>query len=326
MWMRSRMLAPLAALSALAFLVAGTATHGAGDASVSAKDRQPRFPIRAAFYYAWFPETWGLQKEGRQEGRNGSPFTHFRPSLGWYRSTDSAVIRRHLRAFHHGRIEAGIVSWWGRSHESDRRLARILDTTTAARSRVRWAIYYECEGDGATKVCGPDRTVPELASDLAYLERTHFHDPAYLRVGGRPVIFVWGDGGDACPMSARWREANAVVGAFLVLKLFHGYRGCRPQPDSWHEYAPSKAIDLRPGESVAVSPGFWHADERAPRLPRDVARFRRGVRTMVASRAPWQLVTTFNEWGEGTSVESARQWSSRSGYGAYLDALHDNGR
>jgi hypothetical protein len=46
---------------------------------------------------------------------------------------------------------------------------------------------------------------------------------------------------------------------------------------------------------------------------------------MVASGAPWQLVTTFNEWGEGTSVESAVEWDTASGYGAYLDALHRNG-
>ena len=46
---------------------------------------------------------------------------------------------------------------------------------------------------------------------------------------------------------------------------------------------------------------------------------------MVASGAPFQLVTTFNEWGEGTSVESATEWNSLSGYGAYLDALHNNG-
>ena len=43
---------------------------------------------------------------------------------------------------------------------------------------------------------------------------------------------------------------------------------------------------------------------------------------MVASRAPWQLVTTFNEWGAGTSVESATEWQSTSGQGAYLDILH----
>jgi len=35
-------------------------------------------------------------------------------------------------------------------------------------------------------------------------------------------------------------------------------------------------------------------------------------------------VTTFNEWGEGTSVESAQEWSSASGYGSYLDVLHNN--
>jgi hypothetical protein len=43
---------------------------------------------------------------------------------------------------------------------------------------------------------------------------------------------------------------------------------------------------------------------------------------MIASGAPFQLVTTFNEWGEGTAVESAREWSSASGYGTYLDILH----
>jgi len=46
---------------------------------------------------------------------------------------------------------------------------------------------------------------------------------------------------------------------------------------------------------------------------------------MNASGAPFQLVTTFNEWGEGTAVESATEWASASGYGAYLDVLHDNG-
>jgi hypothetical protein len=43
---------------------------------------------------------------------------------------------------------------------------------------------------------------------------------------------------------------------------------------------------------------------------------------MVRSHARWQLVTTFNEWLEGTAVESAREWATRSGEGAYLDALH----
>ena len=44
---------------------------------------------------------------------------------------------------------------------------------------------------------------------------------------------------------------------------------------------------------------------------------------MVASGAEWQLVETFNEWPEGTAVESAREWGSPSGFGTYLDAMHD---
>ena len=77
---------------------------------------------------------------------------------------------------------------------------------------------------------------------------------------------------------------------------------------------------------MSVSPGFWHRGEQRPRLARSVRRFARSVRRMVASRAPWQLVTTFNEWGEGTAVEPAREWRSRSGYGDYLDVLRRNGR
>jgi hypothetical protein len=42
---------------------------------------------------------------------------------------------------------------------------------------------------------------------------------------------------------------------------------------------------------------------------------------MVASGARLQLVSTFNEWGEGTAVESADEWASDSGRGTYLDIL-----
>src|SRR5262249_14214635 len=58
---------------------------------------------------------------------------------------------------------------------------------------------------------------------------------------------------------------------------------------------------------------------------RDLDRWKRNVRDMVASGADFQLVTTFNEWGEGTAVESALEWESASGFGTYLDALHANG-
>jgi hypothetical protein len=76
------------------------------------------------------------------------------------------------------------------------------------------------------------------------------------------------------------------------------------------------------GDSYVVAPGFWRADQDSPTLARDPDRFARDVRDMVASGKPWQLVTAFNEWGEGWAVENAEEWTSPSGFGVYLDILH----
>lgn len=63
----------------------------------------------------------------------------------------------------------------------------------------------------------------------------------------------------------------------------------------------------------------------SPLLTRNVGRWNQNVRDMIASGEPWQLITTFNEWGEGTAIERCLDWASESGYGAYLDALHRDG-
>ena len=60
----------------------------------------------------------------------------------------------------------------------------------------------------------------------------------------------------------------------------------------------------------------------APRLARDPVRWAQNVASMRASNANFELMTTFNEWGEGTAVESATEWSTTSGQGTYLDLLH----
>ena len=46
---------------------------------------------------------------------------------------------------------------------------------------------------------------------------------------------------------------------------------------------------------------------------------------MLASGERFHLITSFNEWGEGTAIESAPDWATSSGYGLYLDALHAAG-
>jgi hypothetical protein len=72
---------------------------------------------------------------------------------------------------------------------------------------------------------------------------------------------------------------------------------------------------------VSISPGFWKKGDTV-RLARDMTRWRSDVASYAAATPRFRLVTTFNEWGEGTAVESAQEWASASGEGTYLDALH----
>jgi hypothetical protein len=209
-------------------------------------------------------------------------------------------------------MQAGIASWWGVGTETDRRLAPML--RTAAGGPFRWSVYYEGEGQG-------DPTPAQIADDLSYLGARYGTQKRYLRIGGRFVVFVYAEPGDGCDMADRWSAAR-TLGAFVVLKVFDGYEGCASQPDAWHQYAPAVASDTQGPHSFSISPGFWKADEGVPRLGRNLDRWRRDVQRMLRADVRFRLVTTFNEWGEGTAVESAREWRSSSGYGTYLDVLH----
>jgi hypothetical protein len=274
----------------------------------AADTTQPSFPIRATFYYAWYPEAWLRDPV--------FPYTRFQPSLGFYSTYDARVVRTHLAAMRYAHLNAGIYSWWGADGypPTDVRFWRYL--AAARTTPFRWAIYYEREGY-------ENPSVEKIRSDLEYIRDTYATKPAYLRIDGRFVVFVYGNGEESCDSIAeRWRKAN-TVGAYVVLKAFDGFRSCPAQPDAWHQYSAALADYSLAPDSFMISPGFDERSEPTPRLPRDLTRWHDDIAAMIASNARWQLVLTFNEWPEGTSVESSPEWATPSGYGAYLDVLHE---
>jgi hypothetical protein len=287
-----------------ALAIASRESRRAPQLVVTTGTPQPAMPIRAAMYYDWYPEAW--QQHGIAR------FTHYSPTLGLYDSGDQSVVAAHVGAMRYANLDAGIVSWWGRGTPSDTRLPQLL---AAAPDVFRWAVYYEPEGVG-------DPSAETIRNDLLYIRDHLASSPGYLRVGGRFVVFAYGSGAEGCGMVQRWKDAN-TVGAYVVLKVFPGYRTCPEQPDGWHQYGPSQAEDDHSPWAYTISPGFYLAGESAERLPRDLATWRRAIQDMVDSGARFQLVTTFNEWGEGTAIESANEWQTASGYGAYLDAMHE---
>lgn len=266
----------------------------------------PTFPIRAAFYNDLYPDAW--------EQKGTSPYTNYTPTLGSYDSSDPQSIRAQIAAMQYGNIGAGLVGWSGQGTQSDETFATLLQAT--AGTGFHWAVYYQAQSTGAP-------TAAQLATDLNYLHDQYAKDPGYLQINGRYVVFVSAKTSGSCDLADAWKQAN-TANAYLVLKVFSGYRTCASQPDGWYQYAPSSAEDAQKGYSYTISPGYWKVGESA-RLARDMNRWYASIRNMVASKAPFQLITSFNQWDEGTAIESAKEWESASGYGAFLDALHTNG-
>jgi hypothetical protein len=250
-------------------------------------------PIRAAFYYGWFPETehWNSQ---------------YTPTAGKYDSGDPAVVSTQVRQAKAAGLDAFISSWWGQTTSTDKRLPLLLDTAAAQGFKVM--PYYEKEGFG-------DPSASQLGSDLSYLAAKAATSPSWQRVDGKPVLFVYNADDTSCDVTQRWAAANQ--GRFyLNMKVMHGYRTCAVQPDAWHQYGPASTIQHVLPWSSNVSPGFWRFDETAPRLARNLTTFKSALAEQVKSGAQWQLMTSWNEWGEGTGVESTTQFSQ-----AYTDAM-----
>jgi len=267
------------------------------------------FPARGFFYYAWYPETWSV----------GGKQVEYRPNLGGiegqYRSGDPVVVTNHVKALDYAWADISIVSWWGPSDRLDRaRITQLLDETTAQGSSIKWTVYYEDEDDF-------DKTVDELVTDLDYLKKWFAWHESWAHKDGKPLIFIWNE--SECEVADRWGKAAEKAGWYVVLKLFGGYDECKTQPDSWHQYGVSDNY-LEYPPSFTIGPGFYKANAGKPdhpRVPR--AKFCDWVKEMNRSNRDWQLIVSFNEWGEGTAVESAVEWESESGYGIYLDCLRD---
>ncbi len=305
--------------AALATSPASAQGPAAAAPSRAAAAFQPSAPYYASFFYPWYKNAacdgsysyW-------QDGGNRPPyrwFSHYLPDLhpGFdpkaelYSSLDYGTFKWEVAKMAEARQEVAIASWFGRGTKQDGALKTYLDDFMKRADNpypnLRFALYYEQEGFG-------DPSVSQLVADLEYIKSAYASSPYFLKVGGKPVVFVYGNGSDDAGTSRRWREAVAQTGGafYYVLKVYQGYASDPNQPDSWHQYAPSSRYGSFARHSTFVSPGFWKdaAGERV-RLRRNLRSFKTAVRRMRAAGTPWNLVETWNEWGEGTSVEPGRQ-------------------
>lgn len=310
-----------------------------------------------AFYYPWYMTveksgycTWnfgGYKYEERDvdcaENRN----TPRRPAGGLYDSFDPEVVRRHLDESRRAGIDGWIVSWWGQGHETDEALALVFDAAGEYAPGFKIAVYYEmipgCRGWLCEERKGEEKVEAAL-SDFRCLDSHYFSHPSYLRADGRPVVFVYLRAmlhgmGEWPEIITRLRpEMDLFLSAdsgttFLDPLVPNGF----DQAHFYNQVYELKTlapwlVDYRgfgerarlSGRSAAVTviPGY---DERlvpgrpGVNLPRKNGKTYEQVwEKALAAKPDWVLITSFNEWYEGSEIEPSEDWGE-----TYLDLTSD---
>lgn len=218
-----------------------------------------------------------------------------------------ARVRTDLASLAWADVDGALVHWDGRGTASDQKLAALLAGIVSLHSQVRAAaLIRSVRGSARARV----RALARLRSS-----------PGYLRIAGRPVVVVQRKASRrSCAEVRHWRAA--AQGWWLAMAAFPGSARCHASADAWFRDTPVRRT-AQVGDSFLIRPGYWPTKARRPVVTRSLASWRRSIQMMVASHRPLQLIDSFNDWAHGSAVAASRAWSSASGFGAYLDALHD---
>lgn len=275
---------------------------------------QPEAPYYASFYYPWYgsdSDEWSYWQDGGHKPPSNWFANYlpdidpnsFNPATELYQTKNDSTLYWQLQKMKEAKLEVAISSWWGQDRKEDdafnKIITDVMNRPDNPYPNLRWSVYYEQEGFG-------DPTVKTIVDDINYIKSKYASQPGFLKIDGKPVVFVYGDNNDGAGMADRWRQVREQTGIYTVLKVYSGYGSSVTKADSWHQYAPAVRGGQHGKFSYFVSPGFWK-DGDPVRLKRDLSEFRNEVSQMVESDATWKLIETWNEWGEGTSVEPGDQ-------------------
>ena len=316
----------------LCLLLSATVLPTTWPTCVSADEARPRRQV-LAFYYGWYgnPRVTGrwVHWHGVDPMRRViANSTHY-PVLGAYDSHDPKVVEQHCRWAKQAGLTGFIVSWWHRGDFHDQGVPQLLDA--AARHGLRVTIYYETA-----------RSVAATVADLDYLHRRYMSHSAWLRLGRRPVVFVYGRAIHQLGLDG-WteviRRSRETIGPIAFIgdrltrraeELFDGvhvYNITAQTAGKTLEQIRDWARDryrrrVRTARSVGrlavltIIPGYDDSKLGRP-APRPItpryggATYRVLWEEALRAAPDWVLITSFNEWHEGSEIEPSVEHGDR---------------
>lgn len=277
-------------------------------------------PMVLAFYYPWY---------GNPLGRSGLLFhwgdityndissSTFYPLIGPYDSYDAALIKAHMLLAKSSGIDSFICSWWGINSFEDNAFKEILSVADEENFTV--TVYYE-----SFRMM----TRQQIVEELSYVLKNYSNSSSFLKLNGRPVIFVYAVGAyNRDPWFWRGildevRHSTGVNAIFVAdtfdtsyLLAFDGLHTYNPIGISnlTQSYCDTAKLVRLLGKIWAgtVVPGY---DDRKVNHPgtyigRENGRYYNNTWSgTMTSNPDMVLICTWNEWHEGTNIEPSREF------------------
>jgi glycoprotein endo-alpha-1,2-mannosidase len=294
-----------------------------------------------AFYYPWYGIPDGPGGAGKvvhwgkidARGHDIAASTHY-PLLGAYDSHDPKVIEQHCQWATDAHVDTFIVSWWGHGDYTDRAMPKILDI--CASHGMSACIYYE--------TVPQPQTAETAAQDIIRVLQKYGSHKAHLKVGGKPVVFIYGRAVGQLGLTG-WLAAVKLInagfpggavligdefsyGAARVFDGIHTYNTAGSVAgksladlQKWAAGTYPSWVQLADGadkiSTITVIPGYDDTKIRKPGLAvdrLDGELYRVQWEQAIAVDPHWVLVTTFNEWHEGSEIEPSLEFGRK-----YLD-------
>jgi hypothetical protein len=260
-----------------------------------------------AFYYAWYDQSFWQKSLSDQPTQT-------------YVSTDPAAMERHVLWAQQAGIDAFVQAWYGPQveyNQTEPNFATLLDV--AAQHGFKATVDFE--------VTSPFiHSEADTVAALQHLLTVHASHPAFLRVGEKPVVFFWRQ--ERYPVETWVSIRDQVDPQRASIWITEGVGLDHMEPfDGNHLYSvawdaqPEKVL-LRWGKRVrnwsaqhgafkywvaTVMPGYDDlVTDRADAFVRDRAGgdyYRRCWEGAVQSGADMVILTSFNEWLEGSQIE-----------------------
>ena len=282
-----------------------------------------------AFYYPWY---------GNPRGPTGywfhwDPYNHYAstdtPLLGYYDSLSDTVVQQHMQWAQEYGIDLFISSWWGVNSFEDIALELILET--ALEYGIEITVYLEASW--AVQNASEEERPDIFAGELNYILHTYGNHPAFFKLDGLPIIFIYGFPLGLLPLED-WQIVLSLVTSEAVfiadtfdpsaLDIFDGCHTYNPvtlseeETDRMYWTAYVQAHYNGKIFAATVVPGYDDRIIREPGLyvPREGGAFYQSRWNVALSNSPhWVLITSWNEWHEGTEIEPSVEY----GYD-YLDS------